>query len=178
MSFRTTRSSVSFNAPFSLKGIDGELPAGSYDIETDEEIIEATDRTAYRRIATLIHIRTHAQTRSCAVDPDDLEAALERDRRARLTPPSNDGPAPLPPGDKPWRSIPLWVGNPPPPHEVLPATDINHSLAQEQIALEKSAGAADADSRDEHDQVARRHGDDLRKSGFPHRPYRAPSDRP
>jgi hypothetical protein len=177
VSFRTTRSSVSFNTSFRLKGVDDELPAGSYEIETDEEIIETTDRTAYRRIATLIHIRTHALTRSCAIDPRDLEAALERDRRGRLTP-ANDGPAPLPPGDKPWRSIPLWVANTPAPVEPRPVTDINHALAQEQIAPEKSAAAPDETAREEQDEIAWRHGDQLRESGFPHRPYRAPSDRP
>jgi hypothetical protein len=51
----TTRSSnevVSFSQPFLLKGIDRELPAGSYRVVTDEEPIEGLSFRhigAYRR---------------------------------------------------------------------------------------------------------------------------------
>jgi hypothetical protein len=169
MSFRTTKSSVSFRAPFTLQGVEGKLPAGTYDIETDEELVTTSDRTAYRRIATLIHIRTLAMTRTFAVQPQDLKAALERDSAGV---PANDATPTVPPSDQPWRSVPLWVASTPALIAPRSATDINHALAEEQIALEKAAGTLDPEVRDQQDRVARHHGAKLHDSGFPHRPYR------
>lgn len=80
MALRTTPSSVSFSRPFELKGVDGPLPAGSYEVETEEEIIETMHRTVYVRVATLLIIRSTGMTRTVTVDPGDLETALERDR--------------------------------------------------------------------------------------------------
>lgn len=80
MSIRTSRSTVTFNAAFSLRNVSGALPAGSYEVETEEEIIEGNDRTIYRRVATLLYVRTAGMTRACTVDPQDLGAALARDQ--------------------------------------------------------------------------------------------------
>jgi hypothetical protein len=57
----------------------GELPAGRYDIEIDEEEIQASDRTAYRRVAIYFYVKSSASTRTVVVNPTDLESALERD---------------------------------------------------------------------------------------------------
>jgi hypothetical protein len=57
----------------------GELPPGSYDIEIDEEEIQATDRTAYRRVATYIYVQKSGSTRTIVVNSTDLESALQRD---------------------------------------------------------------------------------------------------
>jgi hypothetical protein len=82
MATRTTKSRVTFKAPFSLKGIDGEQPAGSYDVETDEEAIEGNEHTVYRRVATILYLTGDGVTRSCRVNPEDLTAALARDAAA------------------------------------------------------------------------------------------------
>jgi hypothetical protein len=82
---RTTRSTVSFQRPFTLNRDVGELPAGSYDIEIDEEELQATDRTAYRRIAIYFFLQSSASTRTIVVNPTDLETALERDLRPQLS---------------------------------------------------------------------------------------------
>ena len=79
---RTTKSTVTFHSPFTLNDRVGELPAGTYDIETDEEEILGADRTAYRRVATLLFVETRGSTRSLTVDPKHLEAALRRDGAA------------------------------------------------------------------------------------------------
>lgn len=81
MALRTTRSTVTFNASFKLKALNVAAPAGTYSIETDEEIIEGNDRTVYRRVATLLYIHCDGVTRAVTVDPADLEAALARDRK-------------------------------------------------------------------------------------------------
>ncbi len=79
---RTTKSRVTFRAPFSLRGIDGVQPAGSYDVDTDEEAIEGNGHTVYRRVATILYLTSHGVTLSCTIRPDDLAAALARDAAA------------------------------------------------------------------------------------------------
>jgi hypothetical protein len=76
---RTRKSTVSFQRPFTLNRDVGELPPGRYDIEIDEEEIQASDRTAYRRVAIYFYVQSSASTRTVVVNPTDLESALERD---------------------------------------------------------------------------------------------------
>ena len=79
---RTRKSTVIFQRPFTLNGDTGELPPGSYDVEIDEEEIEAADRTAYRRVATYLYVQNSASMRTIVVSPTDLESALERDLKS------------------------------------------------------------------------------------------------
>jgi hypothetical protein len=76
---RTTKSMVTFHAAFTLNESVGELPAGTYETEVDDEEIFGIERTVYRRIATLLTVRSGGRTRTITVDPTDLEAALGRD---------------------------------------------------------------------------------------------------
>jgi len=76
---RTRRTGVTFRHPFTLSPDIGELPPGSYDVEIDEEEIQASDRTAYRRVAINIYVETTRSTRTIVVNPADLQSALERD---------------------------------------------------------------------------------------------------
>ena len=79
MTIVTHRSSVTFTAPFTLRGVEGQQPAGTYQIETDEEVIEGNDHVVRRRIATLILIRRGPAVETWTIDPADLAAALARD---------------------------------------------------------------------------------------------------
>lgn len=81
---RTRSSSVSFEHPFTFNRDVGELPAGTYPIEIDEEEIQAIDRTAYRRVAIYLYVQNSASTRTITVTPADLEAALKRDSTSGL----------------------------------------------------------------------------------------------
>ncbi len=76
---RTTRASVTFRHPFELFGFDRLAPPGTYDVDTEEEIIEGNDWTAYRRIATVLHLRIGGRTRMVTIDPEDLQFALTKD---------------------------------------------------------------------------------------------------
>jgi len=78
MTTRTARKTVTFTQAFELSGI-GVQPAGSYEIETDEELIDDISFLAWRRIATTIHIRGHGVVQTHPIDPVELEAALLRD---------------------------------------------------------------------------------------------------
>jgi hypothetical protein len=77
---RTTRTKVTFRSAFKLPGFDCPEPAGTYDLEVDEEILEGNERTVYLRIATLIFLRSGGMIRTMTVNPADLDAALARDR--------------------------------------------------------------------------------------------------
>ena len=58
MTVRTSRKSVTFTQPFSLSGFDEVQPAGTYTVETDEELLPGLSFPAYRRVATLIFLRS------------------------------------------------------------------------------------------------------------------------
>ena len=58
MTVRTSRKSVTFTQPFSLSGFDEVQPAGTYTVETDEELLPGLSFPAYRRIASLIFLRS------------------------------------------------------------------------------------------------------------------------
>ena len=79
---RTRKSQVTFHAPFKLNNDVGELPAGTYDIEVDEESIEAGQQRAYRRVATLMLVQEGGRTRTLIIEPKQLEAALKADAAA------------------------------------------------------------------------------------------------
>ena len=82
MTVRTSRKTVTFTRPFSLSGIEVQ-PAGTYTVETDEELIPGVSFPAYRRIASLIFLRSRAGgavvDEIANVDPLELQAAQERD---------------------------------------------------------------------------------------------------
>lgn len=83
MTVRTSRKTVTFTRPFSLSGIDEMQPAGTYTVETDEELIQGVSFPAYRRIATLIFLRSPpgsaVMEQVANLDPLELEAAQKRD---------------------------------------------------------------------------------------------------
>ena len=57
MSSRTKRATVTFQFPFVLDGHDREFPAGDYEVQTDEELVEGLSFPAYRRVATRLCVR-------------------------------------------------------------------------------------------------------------------------
>ncbi len=83
MKMRTSRETVIFDRPFSLSGIDHVQPAGTYVVETDEELLPGLSFPAYRRIATLIVLPSRPgkgiPEQVVNVDPLELEVAQERD---------------------------------------------------------------------------------------------------
>lgn len=104
MTVRTTKNTVTFVNPFLLRDVDEALSPGTYNVETDEELLEGLSFHAYRRILTLIHLPATSGYRDPAriltIDPDELDAALKRDEasttafaeRARVQRPSKGAP--------------------------------------------------------------------------------------
>jgi len=89
VTIRTLSKIVTFSHPFLLSGLDDLQPAGSYEVETDEELIEDVSFLGYRRIATLIHLRAQRDkpgiTQTMVIDPIDLEKALIADKGVEAT---------------------------------------------------------------------------------------------
>lgn len=87
MTMRTKRETVTFVHPFLLKDIGRKLPAGAYEVVTDEELIEGLSFPVYRRVSTMIMVAALAPRMSSiemlTIDPRELEAALKLDAANR-----------------------------------------------------------------------------------------------
>jgi hypothetical protein len=83
MTLRTTQKFVTFNRPFWLDEVAERQPAGTYVVQTDEELIEGLSFLAYRRVATTISVPLAAAPKGSFqiinIEPADLESALMRD---------------------------------------------------------------------------------------------------
>ncbi|TWT13712.1 hypothetical protein [Reyranella sp. CPCC 100927] len=98
MTIRTSEHTVRFVHPFRLTGMDHPQPAGTYLLETDEELIEELSFPVYRRLATRIFVPAGSGSviveEVIDVDPRELQAALENDSGV-----SDTGAAPTPRAD-------------------------------------------------------------------------------
>jgi hypothetical protein len=83
---RTRRETTHFKHPFRLKGIDRLLPPGTYDVVTDEEMLEGLSFPSYRRVATMIMVPGKAPHASSvemiSISPVDLSDAQRIDASA------------------------------------------------------------------------------------------------
>ena len=83
MTMRTRRETVTFNHPVRIKGIERLLPAGAYEVVTDEEMIEGLSFPCYRRTATMIMVpgaSPHQHTmQMLPITSVDLADAQQRD---------------------------------------------------------------------------------------------------
>ena len=88
MSTRIRTRTVVFTQPFVLDEIERELPAGSYIVEVEEEMLDGTSFVGYRRVGTRMTIPLPAGggVETWLFRPDGLDAALKRDgvERERL----------------------------------------------------------------------------------------------
>lgn len=84
MMSRTRRETVVFKRPFRIAGIEHQIPAGSYELVTDEELIEGLSFPCYRRVATMMTVPAARSSalETVLIDPRDLEAAQRADREA------------------------------------------------------------------------------------------------
>jgi hypothetical protein len=56
MTVRTRTETVVFKHAFHIKGLERLLPAGAYEVVTDEEMIEGLSFPSFRRISTTIMV--------------------------------------------------------------------------------------------------------------------------
>ncbi len=86
---RTTTTTAVFQLPFMLGTGEGPFPAGTYIIETEEELIPGLSFQAYRRIRTTMNVPiergVHTALQALTIDPKELEKALELDAATATT---------------------------------------------------------------------------------------------
>lgn len=86
MSAPVVYSRVTFQHPFSLQGVSGTQPAGSYSIETHDRHYWGFPFSFEKRTQTTIRLHMLSGLQGCIleaeIDPRDLFAAMERDRRS------------------------------------------------------------------------------------------------
>jgi hypothetical protein len=78
---------LTFAHGFALSGVDYPLPAGSYEIISDEELIEQLSFPVYRRVSTWIMARRSAEaaTEMVLIDPEELTKAHARDQAGKTS---------------------------------------------------------------------------------------------
>lgn len=83
---RTVTMQITFGRPFQLPGIDEVQPAGTYTIETEEELLQALSFVAWRRLYTVIRLPRRAGgpmiDQAVTIDPDTFEAVIALDTAA------------------------------------------------------------------------------------------------
>lgn len=80
---RTKRRTLTFKRPFTLKGVERQLPAGAYELVTDEELMEELSFPVYRRVATWIMAPAKGSTTATemiSIDPAEIAVAHARDQ--------------------------------------------------------------------------------------------------
>lgn len=86
MTTRSRHEVVTFKHPFRIRGIDRQLPAGDYEVITDEETIEGLSFEAFRRVATMIMVPAEGSaglaTEMVAIGSVDLADAQRIDASA------------------------------------------------------------------------------------------------
>jgi hypothetical protein len=86
MTTRSRREIVTFKHPFQIRGVDRLLPAGAYEVITDEEMIEGLSFASYRRVATMIMVPAAASRGSTmemiSIGSVDLSDAQRTDASA------------------------------------------------------------------------------------------------
>ncbi|HKS19385.1 MAG TPA: hypothetical protein VJS63_09280 [Bradyrhizobium sp.] len=86
MTTRSRRETVHFKHAFRIRGVDRPLPAGAYEVVTDEEMIEGLSFPCFRRVATLMMIPGAAPRQSAmemiSINSIDLADAQREDASA------------------------------------------------------------------------------------------------
>ncbi len=77
---RATTRTVTFRHPFTIEGLDGWQPAGSYVIEMEEELLQELSFPAWRRVHTAIRLPQRSGAfvteQVATIDPRAIDAAL------------------------------------------------------------------------------------------------------
>ena len=87
MTLRSRREMVHFEHPFRIEGVDRLLPAGAYEVITDDEMIEGLSFPCYRRVATMILVPgpapRHSSIEMISISSINLADAQRNDASTR-----------------------------------------------------------------------------------------------
>ncbi len=82
MTSRSRRDTIIFRHPFDIRSIGRCLAAGSYEVVTDEDMIEGVSFASYRRMSTMMLVPAlspHGSMEMITIDPAELVAARNKD---------------------------------------------------------------------------------------------------
>ena len=79
MDNRITTQLVTFRRPFTLSGLGGIQPPGTYTVRTEEEMLDTLSFVAWRRIGCTIVLHQDGAAEYAPIDPQALREALLRD---------------------------------------------------------------------------------------------------
>ena len=85
MTRRTTARTVTFQHPFAIEGLEGWQPAGSYIVDTEEELLQDLSFPAWHRVHTSLRLPQRSGgrvTHHVTLDPAIIDAALTADKAA------------------------------------------------------------------------------------------------
>ena len=82
MTMRSRRETITFRHPFRIKGVDRLLPAGAYELITDEEMIEGLSFASFRRVATMMMAPRGSSMEMISIAAVDLADARRIDASA------------------------------------------------------------------------------------------------
>jgi hypothetical protein len=85
MTIRSRHETITFKHPVRIRGIERQLPAGRYDVVTDEEMIEGLSFPSWRRVATMITVPSEGvrgATEMLSIGSIDLADAQAADAQA------------------------------------------------------------------------------------------------
>ena len=85
---RITSKLVSFRRPFTLSGLEGIQPPGTYTVRTEEEMLDALSFVGWRLTATTLVLHRDGGVEYAAIDPQELRDALVRDEEQGNDPPA------------------------------------------------------------------------------------------
>jgi hypothetical protein len=89
MTTRSTSRMVTFQHAFVLDGFARQVPAGTYLVETEETLMDSVLSLAWKRASTIMRLPTATGSQDVFVDPEQLNAALLRDRSLENPQPSD-----------------------------------------------------------------------------------------
>ncbi len=82
MTSRSRRETIVFKHPFKIKSIGRDLAAGSYEIVTDEDMIDGLSFASFRRTSTMMMVPALSPRGSMemiAIEPSELSVAQDED---------------------------------------------------------------------------------------------------
>lgn len=89
MESRTTSKLVTFHKPFTLSGLDGLQPPGTYAIRTQEEMLDTLSFVGWRQTGCTLLLHRDGGVEYVAIDSQDLREALVRDGDQGTDPPAS-----------------------------------------------------------------------------------------
>jgi hypothetical protein len=88
MESRTTSKLVTFRRTFTLSGVGGIQPAGTYTVRTEEEMLDTLTFAGWRQTGCAIVLHRDGSVEYAAIDPQELREALVRDGDQGTDPPA------------------------------------------------------------------------------------------